>query len=238
MLDFWKRVKKNLDPEKNQNWLCNEIAVSSGTMSSWITHDRLPKADLAVKIAKSLGVSVEYLVTGDGEDLLQDQEAVSQAVRKHAIYMTPRNQEIPLSTDDDFLMLPVLDQKASAGYGAMMIDEQFSGNHIPVLRRLVSNYNISDLKAVEVRGDSMTGVRIFDGDIVVFALGHIAKEGIYVLSVNGDVLVKRVEFDSFDRTIKVSSENPRYPDVKTVSIDDENVVIKGKVVAWFHCHPY
>jgi len=36
--------------------------------------------------------------------------------------------------------------------------------------------------------------------------------------VNGDVLVKRVEFDYFDKTIKVSSENPRYPDIKTVSI--------------------
>jgi len=211
MIDFWKRVKKNLDPEKNQNWLCNEIAVSSGTMSSWITHDRLPKADLAVRIAKALGVSVEYLVTGDDEDFGQNQETVSQAIRQHAIYRTPRNQEIPLNPEDDVLMLPVL---------------------------VVSSYNISSLKAVEVRGDSMTGVRMFDGDIVVFAAGYISSEGIYVLSVNGDVLVKRVEFDSFDKTIKVSSENPRYPDIKTVSIDDENVEIKGKVVAWFHCHPY
>ena len=238
MIDFWKRVKKNLDPEKNQNWLCNEIAVSSGTMSSWITHDRLPKADLAVRIAKALGVTVEYLVTGDDEEFSQNQETVSQAVHQHAIYRTPRNQEIPLNPEDDVLMLPVLDQKVSAGYGAMLIDDQLSGNHIPVLRRLVSSYNISSLKAVEVRGDSMTGVRMFDGDIVVFAAGYISSEGIYVLSVNGDVLVKRVEFDSFDKTIKVSSENPRYPDIKTVSIDDDNVEIKGKVVAWFHCHPY
>ena len=231
-------MKKNLDPEKNQNWLCSEIAVSSGTMSSWITHDRLPKADLAVKIAKALGVSVEYLVTGDEDEFLQNQETVSQAVSQHAIYRTPRNQEIPLSQDDEIVLLPVLDQKASAGYGAMMIDEQYSGQKIPVLRKLVSSYNISNLKAVEVLGDSMTGVRMFDGDIVIFAAGYVAKEGIYVLSVNGDVLVKRVEFDSFDRTIKVSSENPRYPDAKVVSIDDENVELKGKVVAWFHCHPY
>lgn len=231
-------MKKNLDPEHNQNWLCKKIAVASGTMSSWITHDRLPKADMAVKIAKALGVSVEYLVTGDDEDSSLNQETVSQAVNHHAIYRTPRNQDIPLTPDDDVIMLPVLDQKASAGYGAMMIDDQFSGQHIPVLRRLVSRYNIAALKAVEIRGDSMTGVRMFDGDIVVFAAGHIASEGIYVLSVNGDILVKRVEFDSFDRTIKISSENPRYPDVKTVSIDDENVELKGKVAAWFHCHPY
>jgi phage repressor protein C with HTH and peptisase S24 domain len=93
----------------------------------------------------------------------------------------------------------------------MLIDDQLSGNHIPVLRRLVSSYTISSLKAVEVRGDSMTEVRMFDGDIVVFAAGYISSEGIYVLSVNGDVLIKRVEFDSFDKTIKVSSENPQIP---------------------------
>ena len=85
----------------------------------------------------------------------------------------------------------------------------------------------------------MTGVRMFDGDIVIFAAGYVAKEGIYVpLSERAMSLVKRVEFDSFDRTIKVSSENPRYPDAKVVSINDENVELKGKVVAWFHCHPY
>jgi phage repressor protein C with HTH and peptisase S24 domain len=120
----------------------------------------------------------------------------------------------------------------------MVLDQQQSGYRIPVLRRLVAQYNPDKLKAVEVRGDSMTGVRMFDGDIVVFAAGFIASEGIYVLTVNGDVLVKRLEFDSLDRTIKISSENPRYPDIKTISTDNDNVTINGKVVAWFHCHPY
>lgn len=242
MIEFWKRVKKSLDPEHNQNWLCREIEVASGTMSSWITHDRIPKADIAVKIAKILGVSVEYLVTGDNEDLndinSSMQGEISKAIDHHAVFVTPNNQELSLNPKDEVIMLPVLDQKASAGYGATMIDDQLSGYRIPVLRRLVSRYNVSALTAVEVRGDSMTGVRMFDGDVVVFAKGYISSEGIYVLVVNGEVLVKRVEFDAFDRTIKISSENPRYPDVKAVSIDNENIEIKGKVVAWFHCLPY
>jgi phage repressor protein C with HTH and peptisase S24 domain len=211
-------------------------------MSSWITHDRIPKADTAVRIAKTLGVSVEYLVTGEEDEILLEQEyarkEVSHAVDNHAVYLTPNNHEFSLSKDDEVILLPVLDQKASAGYGAMVLDQQQSGYRIPVLRRLVAQYNPDKLKAVEVRGDSMTGVRMFDGDIVVFATGYLSSEGIYVLSINGDVLVKRVEFDSLDRTIKISSENPRYPDIKTISTDNDNVTINGKVVAWFHCHPY
>jgi SOS-response transcriptional repressor LexA len=159
-------------------------------------------------------------------------------VDKHRVFVTPAKQEFPLRGGDDVVMLPVLDQKASAGYGSIMIDEQYSGNHIPVLRRLVSQYTLSSLKAIEVRGDSMTGVSMLDGDIVVFAAGHIASDGIYVLTVNGDVLVKRVEFDSFDQTIRISLENSRYPNVKTVSMDNENIKIQGKVVVWFHCYPY
>jgi len=40
----------------------------------------------------------------------------------------------------------------------------------------------------------MTGIKLFDGDIVVFATGFISSEGVYALTVNGDVLVKRIEF--------------------------------------------
>lgn len=242
MKSFWKKVKKNLPAEFNQSWLCDEIGVATGTMSSWITHDRIPKADVAVRIAKALGVSVEYLVAEDDEEMIFEQEALkrdlSRVVQRRGVIVTPRNQEIMLHDDDDVVMLPVLEQKVSAGYGAVMIDSQETGDRVPVLRRLVARYDLSTLKAVEVRGDSMTGVNIFDGDIVVFAAGYISGEGIYVLSVHGDVLVKRIQFDSFEQTVRISSENPRYPDVKIVSEDSDNMKIHGKVVAWFHCHPY
>ena len=123
MINFWKKVKKRLPPELNQTWLCDEIGVSTGTMSSWITHDRIPKADVAVKIAKALGVSVEYLVTNEDE-ILEPEQVTNEVVRtlsKHAVYVTSKNQELPLKSNDEVVMLPVLDQKVSAGYGAIMI---------------------------------------------------------------------------------------------------------------------
>jgi len=240
MINFWKKVKKCLPPELNQTWLCEEIGVSTGTMSSWITNDRIPKMDVGVRIAKALGVTAEYLINDSIEEQKPEivVDEVSRAMSKHAVYVTPKNQEFPLKSNDEVVMLPVLDQKVSAGYGAIMIEDQFSGHHVPVLRRLVSQYDLSTLKAVEVRGDSMTGVNMFNGDIVIFAAGYVSMDGIYVLTLNGDVLVKRIEFDSVNKTIKISSENPRYPDVGVLPKNYENVEIHGKVVAWFHCHPY
>jgi len=49
--------------------LCAQIGISRHTLDNYLnTHNSLPNAETAVKIAHALGVSVEYLVTGkDGK---------------------------------------------------------------------------------------------------------------------------------------------------------------------------
>lgn len=64
MIDFWRHVTESIPPERSKAWLCRQIGVDSATMLSWIKHDRLPRADVAVKIAMTLGLSAEYLLTG------------------------------------------------------------------------------------------------------------------------------------------------------------------------------
>lgn len=63
--------KENLKSElEYQGMLLKELAakcgVSKNTLGNYLTgHNSLPTADTAVKIARALGVSVEYLVTGE-----------------------------------------------------------------------------------------------------------------------------------------------------------------------------
>ena len=63
--------KENLKSElEYQGLQIKELAAKSGisrnTLANYLTgHNSLPTADNAVKIAQSLGVSVEYLMTGD-----------------------------------------------------------------------------------------------------------------------------------------------------------------------------
>ena len=45
--------------------LAEKIKISYNTLQSWITKDRLPDAEQAVKIAEYLNTTVEYLVTGN-----------------------------------------------------------------------------------------------------------------------------------------------------------------------------
>ena len=66
MLEFWKRIKILLkDKNINQQNLAASLDIPSDTFSKWIQKDRLPDAEQTYKIANALGVSVEYLVTGN-----------------------------------------------------------------------------------------------------------------------------------------------------------------------------
>lgn len=65
MLPFWKNVKDELEYNLiTQKELSVKLGISYNTLQSWITKDRLPDAEQALKIAKELHTSIEYLVTG------------------------------------------------------------------------------------------------------------------------------------------------------------------------------
>ena len=62
---FWEMVAHEVGKQKTSfEWLYQKAKVSKGTFSSWKARNMLPRADAAYKIAQSLGVSVEYLLTG------------------------------------------------------------------------------------------------------------------------------------------------------------------------------
>ncbi len=135
--------------------------------------------------------------------------------------------------DGDVVMVPLVDQKLSAGMGQDFISENPQYLTMPVLARLVKKYPAERLVAAEVRGDSMKDVNLFDGDFVVFVKELVDIDGIYVISIDGECFVKTLFFDRFDRTVTIRSENVAYP-TKTVSMDDDRLVIMGKVVGWIH----
>jgi SOS-response transcriptional repressor LexA len=137
-------------------------------------------------------------------------------------------------------IVPILNQRVSAGTGAPILDETEYAGSIPILDRIIRRHGVeySTLRAVEVRGDSMTGVNLFDGDIVVYSRGLIRDDGIYVIVLGDSVLVKRVEYDRVGRRVIIRSENPRYPDPRYVEEGSDLLYVEGKVLMWFHDHRY
>ena len=62
---FWDMVALEVERQKTSfEWLYHKTKVAKGTFSSWKTRKMYPRADVALRIAEALGVSIEYLLTG------------------------------------------------------------------------------------------------------------------------------------------------------------------------------
>lgn len=73
MLLFWENVRSELEYKGiTQKELAASIEESYNTVQSWINKERLPNVEQAVKIARFLGTSVEFLVLGKDEKKQKD----------------------------------------------------------------------------------------------------------------------------------------------------------------------
>lgn len=135
-------------------------------------------------------------------------------------------------SDNAVLTIPFISQKISAGTGEDFLpDECLTVKRIDILERMAKGIDKATLVCAEVKGDSMIDANIFPNDYVIFSRGLINQEGIYVISLMGEVMVKRLAFDSIENKVTIISENKNYPS-KTTSA--ENVRILGKVLGWIH----
>ena len=75
-MSFWRNVESEL---QYKNMTRKELAERAGFAVSGIslglTHNSVPNADVAVRIAEVLGVSAEYLVTGKERNILCKENA-------------------------------------------------------------------------------------------------------------------------------------------------------------------
>ncbi|WP_319758137.1 S24 family peptidase [uncultured Sphaerochaeta sp.] len=141
-------------------------------------------------------------------------------------------EEIP----DGGLSIPIITQKLSAGPGQPWTqDDIIDGERLPIISRFIKPWNKDRVFAAEVRGDSMSGIQMFDGDMVIFVRGEVEGDGIYVITVDDEVYVKRVAFNPFDRKVTIKSENDRYD---PITVDADRITLVGKVIGWLHHHPY
>ncbi|MBO4320151.1 MAG: hypothetical protein J5857_06750 [Treponema sp.] len=82
MSDFWLRVDEELDYlGKNRTYLASKCEFSLTNFNLGIKRGSTPSADLAVKIAAALGVSVEYLVTGSNTPAKENKQEETEQLR-------------------------------------------------------------------------------------------------------------------------------------------------------------
>ena len=86
------------------------------------------------------------------------------------------------------------------------------------------------LSVVRVEGDSMAPTLCAGDDILVDLAdaGERLRDGIYVLKVDGTLLVKRLLIHPVGRRVTVQSDNPAYADLPDCGLDEITCV--GRVI--------
>lgn len=206
----------------------NAFAVASGVSPSGLNRlldGGYPTLPILISLANAGNVSVEWLSTGKeptSTGLISPQKGVISDVHGNDVDL------------NEFIFVPRYNVSAAAGYGAWNDDEvpMFT---VSFRKYWVVNYlkaDPSQLSVISVYGDSMEGV-LNDKDIILVNHGdREPREGIYVLRLDGQLIVKRVQRLP-GAQLRVTSTNPAYEpftiDLRKLPSDFD---IVGKVV-WY-----
>ena len=121
--------------------------------------------------------------------------------------------------NEEKLIIPVLPAKVKAGgYGSFESPAlDFPEDTIDLLKLLIKDKETTFF--AKVTGDSMNGIGVFDGDILIVQKGLFPRENdIVVVFYQGEFYVKRYkpkykENSLKIESIKLKSENPNYSDM-------------------------
>ncbi|MBC8586570.1 LexA family protein [Youxingia wuxianensis] len=94
----------------------------------------------------------------------------------------------------------------------------------------------SDIKAdfcLRAKGDSMTGIRIFDGDIVFIQKQDMVNNGeVAAVLIKDDATLKRVYYDREDNILQLVAENPLYKTMRYTGEELNQIRVLGRAVAF------
>ena len=87
-MNFWENVDAELEFRGiNRKTLAQEANFDASLITKGIRTGSSPSADTAVRIAKILNVSVEYLVTGQPQNTVEKQTAATASFQKYRSFV-------------------------------------------------------------------------------------------------------------------------------------------------------
>ncbi|MGD8326796.1 MAG: S24 family peptidase [Sphingomonadales bacterium] len=115
--------------------------------------------------------------------------------------------------NDDFVFVPYFDIRASAGSGSL-IEKEDQKTSLAFRKEWVARVatgSADDLAILLVEGDSMDPT-LAHGDLILIDTSQAwyLRDGIYVLRVDGALLVKRISVNPSTKRLTIKSDNPAY----------------------------
>lgn len=194
------------------------------------------------QLAVATGVRIEWLILGTGpmHDGPTGQEVVDfigggpNPYLKHTVVPVQPVPPTPppANPPGNFVVIPHLDVKAAAGNGLEVFSERdrmhFALSQEWIMRNL--GRKPENLAIIEAVGHSMSPT-IDDGDMMIIdtSVREARSEGVYVLSTDSGLLVKRIQI-GFDGSFYVVSDNPSFPKETVRGADRSDIRVVAQVL--------
>lgn len=213
------------------------MAGMSGSYSYWtgiLNGSRSVGANKAREVEHALGLPLHWLEVAHEP---YDPIPAAPAPREHADLVPDRRVSPAPPHLVDALMIKVMDIEASMGHGVSQLDHENVIMNMVVneswLRRNASFSSPENLAIVTGIGDSMRPT-FEDGDPLLVDRGvtEIRLDAIYVLSLGGELFIKRIQRRP-DGSVLMISDNPVYPPHPITNGERDRFQVLGRVVmAW------
>jgi phage repressor protein C with HTH and peptisase S24 domain len=179
---------------KTQEELAQELGVHKNTLARYERGDRIPDTDFVLAFCTKLRISPNWLLLGAEPKLLPD--VIEQPMPPYA------KHDLAKATPEDilsrFVLIPVYDVRAAAGYGGLVEDKEpidwWAYSREWLDREVRVPYH--RLAIIYIAGNSMEP-DLHDGDPAMVDRGdtEVLREGVYVFSLDGHVFVKQISLD-------------------------------------------
>lgn len=208
------------------------FGVSLRAYSNYENDKREPEPSLLQAVCERYDINPAWLLTGEGRMKRRDVHSPPPAYA-NARPAAPREAR-PAADPADYVALPLYEVQASAGGGIVPDTEQvvdflyFKRAWVRTELRCAPD----DLYLIYIDGESMEPT-LRPGDVIL--VNHRdqsqTRDGIYVLRLDGALLVKRLQRLP-GGVIKVTSDNLSYApfEVATRDLEGEDMAIIGRVV--------
>lgn len=165
--------------------------------------------EIAEAIEEKYSINLRWLLTGKGQ----------------MFEVLTFENKIP----DDFVTIPLMSGRISAGTGLLA---QEGVDTCMCFRKewIIRKGDPQNMSLIMVSGDSMEPT-LSNGDVVLIdhSRNYLHDYGIYAISVDDSVLIKRLQ--PFGNKVQIISDNSKYP---PLVLDAADVVINGKALWYAH----
>ena len=209
--------------------LARMTGVSESVVRKWRNGESDPSRAHLIAIAKGALVDLVWLATGEGAMEATSRHSIAEP---GAAYGMQPHAVAALGEMRDFVLVPHYDVEASAGPGRAEQREAEIG--VVAFRKAwlrARGVDPPDAHIIRVVGDSMQP-ELPSGALVLFDSGQerLGADGIYVLMLDGDLLVKRLQRDMSTGGVIIRSANPAYCDQQLTAERAAALHIIGRVI--------